>query len=369
MSTLSSAMPKAAERLMTYGDAIREALAQAMKRDPSVFLMGEGIQDPASMFGTTKGLAKELGATRTVEMPVAENGLIGVAIGAALSGQRPVISLQRVEFALLAYEQIVNNAAKTHYVSNGRHKVPLVLRLIVGRGWGQGPEHSQSLEPIFAHIPGLKVVMPAFPADAKGLLAGAIADDNPVIFIEHRWLHGASGDVPAEYYASPLDGPRVVRAGKHATVVATSYMTLDAIRAANVLATAGVDVEVIDLRVVRPLDLTVIKGSVGKTGRLITVDTGWRTYGIGAEIVAAVAGECFGALKAAPQRLGLPDHPTPSSRGLIPGFYPDADRMVQAVAAVVSLDEARTNAVRAKLAAERHDFAVDQPDPYFKGPF
>jgi acetoin:2,6-dichlorophenolindophenol oxidoreductase subunit beta len=302
-------------------------------------------------------------------MPVAENGLIGIAIGAAMCGQRPVVSLQRVEFALLAYEQIINNAAKMHYVSNGHHSVPLVLRLMVGRGWGQGPEHSQSLEPIFSYIPGLKVVMPSFPADAKGLLTAAIADNNPVIFIEHRWLHNASGDVPEEYYTEPLDGPRVVHPGKDVTVVANSTMTIEAVRAASVLAKAGCSVEVVDTRVLRPFNPAPIFESVRKTGRLVTVDSGWRLFGIGAEIVAAVTTECFSALKAAPQRLGLPDHPTPSSRGLVKGFYPDADRIVQAVAAVTGLDAGRLETARQTLAAERGNLAVDQPDPYFKGPF
>ncbi|MBI3506695.1 MAG: alpha-ketoacid dehydrogenase subunit beta [Proteobacteria bacterium] len=356
-------------RQISYGQAIREALFQSMKRDASVFVMGEGIDDPASFFGTTAGLAKEFGTDRVVEMPIAENGLTGIAVGAAMLGQRPVISLHRVEFALLAFEQIVNNAAKAHYVSNGRHKVPIVIRMIVGRGWGQGPEHSQSLESIFAHFPGLKVVMPTYAADAKGLLAGAIADDNPVIFIEHRWLHSAQGDVPEGYYASPLDGPRVVVEGRDATIVAASTMTIEAARAARVLAEQGCSVEVIDLRVMRPLIAEPILASIAKTGRLLTVDTGWVPYGIGAEIVATATCSAWASLKAAPRRLGLPDHPTPSSRGLIKGFYPDADRIVGAIGEMVGLPADRVANARAELARQRGTLAIDQPDPYFKGPF
>ena len=174
------------ERIITFGEAVREGLEESVARNDSVFLMGQGIDDPSSVWGTTKGIAEKFGADKVMEMPVAENGLTGICIGAAMNGQRPVINLHRVEFALLAMEQIVNNSAKSHYVSNGQHKVPIVIRMVVGRGWGQGPEHSQSLEPIFAQFPGLKVVMPTLAEDAKGMLIAAIEDDNPVMFIEHR---------------------------------------------------------------------------------------------------------------------------------------------------------------------------------------
>ena len=264
-------------------------------------------------------------------MPIAENGAVGIAIGAAIAGQRPIISFHRVEFALLAFEQIVNNAAKSSYISNGQHKVPLVIRMVIGRGCGQGPEHSQSLEPLFAYFPGLKVVMPAFAADAKGMLIAAIEDDNPVIFIEHRFLHYSTGHVPEGYYKNALDGPRVVREGKDVTIVATSHGVLEAMRAADVLHKIGCSAEVLDMRVLRPLNVAPIVTSVRKTGRLVTVDTGFDRFGVGAEIVASVLTEAFDALKAAPVRLGLPDHPTPSSRGLIPGFYPDSQRIVREV--------------------------------------
>jgi pyruvate dehydrogenase E1 component beta subunit len=286
-----------------------------------------------------------------------------------MNGQRPVIALHRVEFSLLAFEQIVNNAAKAHYISNGQHRVPLVIRMVVGRGWGQGPEHSQSLEAIFAHFPGLKVVMPAFAADAKGMLIAAIEDDNPVIFIEHRWLHSASGHVPEGYYTNALDGPRVVREGRDVTVVATAHTVLEAMRAAEVLAEVGCSVEVIDLRVLRPLNLAPIIASVRKTGRLCTLDTGFVHYGVGSEIVAGVAGAAFDALKVAPVRLGLPDHPTPSSRGFIPGLYPDAATLVREAGRMQILDDARVNSALRSLDDKRKSIPVDVPDPFFKGPF
>jgi acetoin:2,6-dichlorophenolindophenol oxidoreductase subunit beta len=359
----------ASGRIISFGDAVREAISEAMAHDPNVFLMGEGIADPSSMWGTTKGMIERFGRSRIVEMPVAENGLTGIAIGAAMVGKRPVMNFQRVEFALLAIDQIFNNAAKSHYVSCGAHRVPLVMRLVVGRGWGQGPGHSQSLESMFAQIPGLKVVMPTFPADAKALLLGAIADDNPVIFIEHRWLHGATGQVPESCEPAPLDGPRVVRQGSDATVVATSYMTLEALRAARLLERAGVSVEVIDLRVVRPLNMTLVLESVRKTGRLVTVDTGWLRFGIGAEIVASVAGEALTALRSPPTRLGLPEHPIPSSRGLVGAVYPDAGNIIGALGQQLGLTQEQVLELQSAVAAERGNLPIDVPDPFFKGPF
>ncbi len=359
----------ASTRTQSLGEAIRDGLTEIAKADPSVIFFAEGVQDPAALFGTLKDLDKHLEPGRLIEMPIAENGLIGIAIGAAMTGKRPVISLQRVEFALLAMEQILNNAAKIHYVSNGLHRVPILIRMVVGRGWGQGPEHSQSLEAIFSHVPGLKVIMPAFAADAKGMMISAVEDNNPVICLEHRWSHYASGEVPEGFYRAPLDGPKRVRAGDKLTVVATSYMTLEAIRAADVLADLGHRVEVFDLRVLRPLNLDPIAASVDRTGGLLTVDTGFAKFGIGAEIAADITSRCFGALKAAPVRLGLPDHPTPSSRGLVRGFYPDAARIARSCGEMLGLDGETIAKAEARILEERQGLPIDVPDPFFKGPF
>lgn len=357
------------DRIITLADAIREGITESFARDDSTFLFAQGVADPSSMWGTLKGISDRFGQDRVVEMPVAENGAVGIAVGAAIAGQRPVISFHRVEFALLAIEQIINNAAKTHYISNGRHSVPLVIRLVIGRGWGQGPEHSQSLEPIFAYFPGLKVVMPAFAADAKGMLISAIEDNNPVIFIEHRWLHYATGSVPEGYYKRPLDGPNCVREGIDVTVVATSHSVLEAMRAADVLSEIDCSVEVIDMRVLRPLNTAPIVESVCKTGRLITIDTGFVHYGIGSEIVASVSSAAFQQLKAAPLRLGLPDHPTPSSRGMIEGLYPDARRVVDSVCDLVGVSDQKRETALKVLEEKRKDLPIDVPDPFFKGPF
>lgn len=358
-----------APRLLTAAQAIREATELALQDDPRVFVMGEGATDPKGIFGTTTGLRERFGAMRVMEMPIAENGFTGVAIGAALMGQRPILIHQRVEFCLLSMEQLINNAAKLHYVSGGPHSVPLVVRLVVGRGWGQGPAHSQSLEALFAQVPGLKVVMPSSAGDAKSLLLGAVADDNPVIFIEHRWVHYVSGDVREGHVAEPLDGPKRLREGKDVTVVATSYMNLEAMQAADALAEQGCNVELFDLRVLRPLKLNAIVDSVRKTGHLVTIDTGFREMGMGSEICSQVCDHAFAELKAAPVRIGLPPHPTPSSRSLAEAYYPRSPQVARSIGELLNMPAERIDAAVARLTQEREDLPLDIPHPSFKGPF
>ncbi len=356
------------QRLITGAEALREAMDQCMAADERVFLMGEGAADPKGIFGTTSGLVETYGPDRVIEMPVAENGLTGIAIGAALMGRRPVMVHQRVDFALLALEQIFNNAAKAHYVTAGKHTVPLVIRMIIGRGWGQGPEHSQSLESVFAHFPGLKVVLPSTPRDAKGMLVAAVRDDNPVVMLEHRWTHYTTGDVPEELYETPLSGPSHVRKGSDVTIVATSYMTYEARAAVDAMKAAGVSADLFDMRVLQPLDLAPVVESVRRTGRLIMADVGWKSFGAGAEIVATVVEQAFADMKAAPVRLGLPDHPTPSSRSLVPDFYPYSGDIVAATANIMGAAD-RLGPVVAALAEARAQRPIDVPNPDFKGPF
>jgi pyruvate/2-oxoglutarate/acetoin dehydrogenase E1 component len=356
-------------RIISLGNAIREGIIEVAMRDSSVLLLAEGVSDPSSVYGTTDGIGKFIDTKRIIEMPVSENGLCGVAIGAAMIGKRPIISFHRVEFALLAMEQIINNAAKTHYISNGQHSVPLVIRMIVGRGWGQGPEHSQSMEAVFSHFPGLKVVMPTYPGDGKGMMISAVEDNNPVLMIEHRWCHYAMGHVPEGYYKEPLDGPRAVCHGMDITIVATSYMTLEAVRAVEALNKMGYTATVFDLRVLRPLNLQKVYESVRHTGRLLTVDTGFKKFGIGAEIVSEVTENCFDSLKSPPLRLGLPDHPTPSSRGFIPGFYTDSILILRFISTMLEIKEDLICHAEAELLAKRKDLPIDVPDPFFQGPF
>ncbi len=370
--TVSLAQPQSDSeppRILNAASAIHEATVQAMRADRRVIVLGEGVNDPKAIFGTTANLASEFGKHRCLEMPLSENGFTGMAVGAAMLGTRPIVIHQRVEFALLALEQLANNAAKLHYVSNGAHRVPLVVRLIVGRGWGQGPAHSQSLEALFAYIPGLKVVMPSGAADAKSLLLAAIADDSPVIFIEHRWVHYATGHVPERAPLELLDGPRRVRAGKDITVVASSYMTLEAMQAADVLASHGASVDLFDLRVVSPLKLDAIAESVEQTGRLLVLDTGYLDFGIGAEICARITKTCWKALKAAPERIGLGAHPTPSSPALAERYYPRSPLIAESIGKSLGLGEGQLTAAVSELTALRDRLPCDVPHPAFKGPF
>lgn len=360
-------MPKS--NIITAAEAILDATDLALSARKDTYLIGEGVADPGGIFGTTKGLVEKYGPGRIIEMPVAENGLTGIAIGSALMGRRPIMTHQRVDFALLCLEQLFNTAAKSHYVTNGGHKVPLTVRLIIGRGWGQGPQHSQSFEALFASIPGLKVVMPSTPADFKGMLLASILDENPVIFIEHRWLHYVTADVPKGWYVTPLDGPKLVHSGDDVTIVSTSYMTLEALRAANALERQNCGLDLFDLRVLRPLNLDQIIASVQRTGKLIICDTGWKTLGMGAEIIAQVAEKALGALKCPPIRIALPDHPTPSSLKLAEVYYPESDDIIKAVKIMCNLTEKAASAAIEEVVALRQGVPIDKPDPAFKGPF
>ncbi len=351
-------------RELKYFQAVNEAIDQCMAKDPTVYIMGLGVPDPKGIFGTTLGLQEKYGAWRVMDMPLSESGMTGVAIGSALGGMRPIMTHQRIDFAILATEQIVNQGAKWHYMFGGKMHVPLVIRMIIGRGWGQGPQHSQSLHAWFAHVPGLKVVMPTTPYDAKGLLIAAVEDNNPVIYIEHRWLHNIAGYVPEDLYRVPLGQAKVMQEGDDLTIVATSYMTLEAIQAARMLAEDGIKVEVIDIRTLRPLDENLILQSVHKTGRLVVVDTGWRAVGFSAEIVARVAEEALIDLKCPPRRIALPDCPTPTSWALANTYYPNAVNIVNEARKMIGLPQKTV-----EDSGRFHDGPLDVPDKTFTGPF
>lgn len=349
-------------REITFARALNEAIDLCLENDPSVYLMGLGVPDPKGVFGSTLGLAGKYGPERVMDMPVSENTMTGVAIGTALTGMRPVMTHQRMDFALLATDQIINNAAKWHYMFGGKASVPLTIRMVIGQGWGQGAQHSQNLQALYMHIPGLKVVMPTTPHDAKGLLISSIEDNNPVIFIEHRWLYNIVGCVPEGLYRVPLGKAATVREGDDITIAATSHMTLESIRAADALAKDGVHAEVVDIRTLKPLDEESILNSVKKTGRLITVDSGYMTGGAGAEIAARVAEKAFGDLKCPVRRISLPDSPTPTSWGLTRYYYPRASEIVKAIRKMLGM---------APKDDQLDDDSVphDVPDKYFTGPF
>lgn len=319
----------AAGRELSYRDAIREALAQALERDKRVFLIGEGIDDPGGVFGTTVGLVDRFGRDRVMDMPIAENALTGVVNGAAMTGMHPVMIHMRVDFLPMAMDQMVNHMAKWSYMTGGKVKVPVTVRAIVGRGWGSAAQHSQSLQALFAHVPGLQVLLPASPYDAKGMLLASIAGDRPTLIIEHRWLYDQKEGVPEEPYFVPSGKALVRRAGKDLTIVAASYMVYEALRAAAELEQAGISAEVIDLRSAQPFDEQTIIGSVKRTGRLIAADTGWKLCGVAAEIAAVAAEHAHASLKAPVRRICLPPAPTPASHVLEKAYYPTHEDIVR----------------------------------------
>ena len=350
------------ERVIKYYEAIREAQAECLANDPSVYLMGLGVPSPTGIFGTTKGLVEEYGTDRVLDMPASEGGMTGVALGTALSGMRPIMVHMRVDFAVLSMETLVNQAAKWHYMYGGKMRAPLTVRMIIGRGWGQGPQHSQSLQAWFAHVPGLKVVMPTTPADAKGMLIAAVRDDAPVIIFEHRWLYGISGHVPEGNVATSLDGARVMREGKDVTLVGLSYMSLENLRAAEMLAEVGIDAEVIDMRSLTSIDIDTVTTSLKKTGRLIVCDTAHTAFGATAEIAALAVERAFSVLKKAPVRIGLPHIPTPTTPALADLYYPRAIEIARS--ALKLCGSTREIADTPPLTPWR-----DVPDAQFTGPY
>ena len=350
-------------RELNYAKAINEATDFCLKTDQSVLVIGLGVPDPKGIFGTTTGLQEKYGSERVMDMPLAENGMTGVIIGASLNGYRPILTHQRVEFALLSIEQIVDQAAKWFYMNAGQQNVPIVIRLIIGRGWGQGAQHSQSLESWFAHIPGLKVVMPSNAYDAKGLLISSIEDNNPVIFIEHRWLHNTIDYVPEDGYRVPIGEAKVVKEGKDISIIAHSYMVLEAIKCSEVLESQGISIEVVDLRSIRPLDTKTIINSVTKTKRLIVADNGWVHFGVSAEIISVVTENIFEKLLSAPERIGMNNSPSPSTRALANNFYPRSIDIARIACKMLK------KTVDLKNLFPKSVMPEDIPDPAFNGPF
>lgn len=302
-----------------------------MEKDPSVFVMGIGADDHKAIFGTTRGLVERFGKERCFDTPISEGAMTGVAIGAALGGMRPVHIHIRADFLYLAMDQLLNLAAKWRYMFGGAMSVPIVIRAVIGRSWGQGAQHSQSLQSLFMHVPGIKVVMPTTPYDAKGLLLSALFDPNPVVMIEHRLLYDLTGEVPESYYEFPFGRAVVRRSGKDLTIVSNSYMVAECLKAAEFLHVQGIDVEIVDPVSLVPLDEETVLNSVKKTGRLMVVDCGWVTCGVSAEIAALAAEKGFRDLTTPIQRLGNEAVPCPIAKPLENDFYPSAGKIVARV--------------------------------------
>jgi len=323
-------------RELTYAEALREATAQLLKNDPRVFVFGQGLWSPWYVGSSMKDIDKEFGRDRVLDSPVSENATTGAAIGAALAGMRPIVVHPRMDFMLLAVDPIVNQAANWSYMFAGKVPAPVVVRAIINRGGEQAAQHSQALQAMFAHIPGLKVVMPSTPYDAKGLLIDAVYDGNPVMFIDDRWLYEETGHVPETMYRVPIGSAAIRRPGTDVTIVATSFMAPQAVAAAATLAERGIDAEVVDLRSIKPWDRDLVFNSIAKTGRLVVADAAWKTCGVAAEIAAEVACEAFSSLRAPIVRVTLPDVPAPMSQALEHAYYLRADDIVARVAQLMN---------------------------------
>jgi pyruvate dehydrogenase E1 component beta subunit len=354
-------MPKKKRRVINFAKAINEAIFLSMKKDKNVLLMGLGVDDPKGIFDTTKNLDKYFPSLRVFDMPASENSMTGFAIGLAISGKRPIITHQRVEFSLLSMDQIINQAAKWFYMSAGKRNVPLVIRLIIGRGWGQGPQHSQSLESIFAHIPGLKVVCPSNPYNAKGLLISSIEDNNPVIFFEHRWSHGIKGYVPKKYYKTPIGKSSYITRGKDLTIITFSYMVNEAIVVNKILRENRIFAELIDLQSLRPLDKKKFLISAKKTKKILVIDNGLMQYGISSEILAIIS-ENMKNKDYSISRVGIADSPIPSTVALAKFSYPNHLTIIKEIEKLIKIK------IKINKSFQLIE-SFDQPNKNFMGPF
>lgn len=332
------------ERRLTTSKAMVEAIEQEMERDPSVFYLGEDVGAYGGIFGSTTGLLERFGPQRIIDTPISESAFIGLGIGAAVEGMRPIVELMFADFMGVCLDQIYNHMAKIHFESGGNVRVPMVLTMAAGGGYSDGAQHSQCLWGTFAHLPGMKVVVPSTPADAKGLMTAAIRDDNPVVYVFHKGVMGlawmaknahAIGEVPEGEHVVPIGKARVVREGSDVTVVTLSLSVHHALDVAEKLSGQGIDVEVIDLRSLVPLDRETVLESVGKTGRLVVVDEDYLSYGVSGEIVATVAETDPGMLRVPARRVAVPDVPIPYAHDLEYAVLPRQDRIEQAIHAAV----------------------------------
>ena len=352
-------MARSVSRSVSYVEAIREATDQEMGRDPSVILFGLDVDDPNAILGTTRGLVEKYGPERVFGTPLSEDAMTGAAIGMSLAGLRPIQVHIRMDFLMLAMNQLVNMAAKSRYMYGAQVHVPIVVRCMIGRSWGQGAQHSQGLYSFFMHIPGLKVVAPTNPYDAKGCLIHAIRDDNPVIFVEHRLLHSQMGPVPEEAYTLAPGKSRVVTQGEDITVVGMSHMQLECMQAQSYLESVGVRAEVIDPIWLSPLDGDTIVESVRKTGRLLVVDNDWTTCGAGAEIISLVVERLSGVHDLRVRRMGFAPVPCPPTPVLEQLFYPNGRTIASAA---YDLVQGQANGWLPEERKEPHEIQ-------FRGPF
>lgn len=339
-------------RVLSYSLAINEALHQAMAADPGVFLLGQGVKSPWYVGNTARGLLKRFGPRRVIDSPVSENAVTGAAVGAAMTGMRPVVVHPRMDFMLYAFDPIINQAANWHYMSGGTTAVPVVFWGIMNRGGEQAAQHSQALHSMFCHVPGLKVVAPSCAADAKGLMVAAIQDDNPVVFVDDRSLYNTSEAVSPSFYSTPIGKGVVRRVGSDVAVLCFGAMVPLALEAAERAAAEGIDCTVVDLRTLKPLDRDLVLSTVTALGRVVVCDVGWRTGGWAGELVATIA-EAGIPMKAPIRRVALPDAPAAAARTLEQGYYLTADSILEAVRDVARPASARDDSPLAVLHSAR----------------
>jgi pyruvate dehydrogenase E1 component beta subunit len=331
---MSRPEPKPETRTLSFREALREAMSEEMERDPAIVLMGEEVGHYNGAYKVSEGMLERFGENRVVDTPIAETGFAGVGIGAAMVGLRPIVEFMTWNFSLVAYDQLVNNAAKLRYMTNGQFTLPIVFRGPSGAAHALGAQHSQAVESLYAHVPGLKVVVPSTPGDAKGLLKASIRDDNPVCFLESEVMYSLKGEVPGGEHVIPLGVADVKRAGDDLTIVTWGKMVHTAIKAAEELAGDGVEAEVLDLRTVRPLDIEAVLASVRRTHRMLVVQEGWPFAGVAAEIIARVVREAFDDLDAPPDRITNLDVPMPYATNLEQLVLPSVARIADAARAL-----------------------------------
>ncbi len=349
---------------LNFTDAINQALHSSLKKDKNLVCYGLGINDPKRIFSTTKGLVEKFGNKRVFDTPTSENAMTGVSIGLALAGVKSVVTHQRLDFFLLAMDQLVNSASKWYYMFDGQISVPITIRLILGRGWGQGPTHSQNLQAWFNHIPGIKVVMPTFPQDARDLLEDSINDPNPVIFLEHRWLHYTDQIIKSRKKIK-IGEAQICHSGGDITIISMSYLTLEAIKAAKFLKEYyKINCEVVDLRTIKPLDLKIIFRSIRKTRRVLVLDTGFETNSVSSEIITKIVEKFYKNLKSKPVRLAMPNTPEPTSIALTKNFYIDHKKIINRVIKILKIKPKKI-----KIRNFEDKIMHDIPSKTFKGPF
>lgn len=331
---------------LTYREALREALREEMERDPTVILMGEEVGAFGGSYKVSQGLVDQFGATRIIDTPIAEEGIIGAGIGAAMTGLRPVCEIMTINFLLVGIDQLVNNAAKIPYMFNGQARVPLVVRTPSGAGHQLSCQHSQVLEVWCAYVPGMYVVAPGTPADAKGMLKTAIRDDNPILFVENVLLYNVTGEIPAGEHLVPIGKAAIARAGTDVSLITYSRMVGVTLEAAETLAAGGLDAEVVDLRSLRPLDIETVIGSVRKTNRAVFVEEGWRSYGVGAEIAAQIQELAFDDLDHPVERVAGKEVPLPYATDLEAAATPSSADIVETVNRMLRRHERATAVVR-----------------------